>query len=122
MSEEIQEEMIPYVICEANPDYKRPSIDHLYGKIEKNKLDSFLVDKLVKFVYERIDLDKLNSIKDIKQFWDDFYIDSYMCNSPWSAMAVINGGWKYVPANSAAPCLRPNNSQGPRRIPGFRLY
>jgi hypothetical protein len=51
---------------------------------------------LVKFVYERIDLDELSSIKDIKKFWDDFYVDSFMNNSPWSAMAFINGEWNDV--------------------------
>ena len=88
--------MIPYVICEAKPDYKRPSIDHMYGIVEKSKLHSLLLEKLVEFVYDRIDLDKLNSIKDIEKFWYNFYTDSFMGNTPWSAAAVIDGEWEFV--------------------------
>jgi hypothetical protein len=90
------EELIPYIIMEANPDYKRPAVCHKYGKIEKSKLYGFLLTKLVDFVYERIELDELNSVKDVEYFWENFYSESFMSNSPWSAMAVINGEWNDI--------------------------
>ena len=86
---------IPYIISSAHPDYKRPHIYNEIGTIENDKIDEFLLEKLVDFVYERINLDNLKNVKDIKDFWENFYSDCYMDNSPWTACVFIDGKWNW---------------------------
>ena len=93
-------ELIPYVIMEAHPDYKRPSIDHSFGVVPKNELDKLMLKQLALFVVDRIELDNMNSINDINEFWENFFIDRFMSNYPWDAMAFIDGKWVSVgPSN-----------------------
>lgn len=94
MTKYITEDVIHYIIMEAYPDYKRPHILHKFGKIEKNKFDDFLLNELVEFVYDRIDIANLENIQDIENFWLHFYDDEYMDNSPWDAVILENGEWK----------------------------
>lgn len=94
------EELIPYVILEENPDYKRSKIDHRFGVIEKRKLYSLLLIEIVGFICDKIDIEDINNIEDIKNFWHEFCSDAFMSNKSWSAMAFINGEWKNViPSN-----------------------
>ena len=93
-------ELIPYVILEAHPDWKRPYILPEFGMIQEEKLKDFLLEKLVEFVYDRIDIENLNSVDDIDKFWQHFYADCYMDNSPWEATAILDGIWENVsPSN-----------------------
>lgn len=89
------DEIIPYVIMEAHPDYNKPSVIHLWGSIKKSKLHEFLLKKLVEFVYDKINLQTLNEPRCIEKFWLQFYDNSYMSNIPWSAIMFVNGEWKY---------------------------
>lgn len=88
--------LIPYVILEANPDNKRPYVLPEFGIIQEDKLFQILLDKLVAFVYCKIDIETVNSIKDIEMFWEHYYDDNFMVNLPWNAVAVIDGIWKNV--------------------------
>ena len=93
-------ELIPYVILEAHPDWKRPYVLPEFGMIQEEKLKDFLLEKLVEFVYDRIDIENLNNVDDINNFWEHYYDDSYMNNSPWEATAIIDGIWDNVnPSN-----------------------
>ena len=93
-------ELIPFVILESHPDYKRPYVIPFYGMIEESKLKDTLLEKLVDFVYDRIDMDNLSGVEDVDKFWREFYSDCYMDNPPWEATAIINGEWKDVqPSN-----------------------
>lgn len=88
--------LIPFVILEACPDYKRPYVLPIYGMVEECKLTDTILEKLVDFVYSRIDIDELCDLEDIDKFWDEFYSDYYMENSPWEAKAIVNGAWENV--------------------------
>ena len=93
-------ELIPFVILEAHPDYKRPYVIPFYGMVEESKLKDTLLEKLVDFVHDRIDMDNLSEVEDVDKFWKEFYSDYYMDNPPWEATAIINGEWKDVhPSN-----------------------
>jgi hypothetical protein len=89
-------DLIPFVILSAHPDYKRPYVLPFFGMIEEDKLKDTILEKLVDFVYDRIDMDHVNSVKDVEKFWEEFYSDSYMDNPPWEANAIINGVWEEV--------------------------
>jgi len=93
-------ELTPVVIMEAHPDLKRPYILPFFGMIQENKLKEFLLEKLVEYVNNKIDITIINSIEDIEYFWDNIYSDCYMDNSPWEATAIVNGVWENVnPSN-----------------------
>lgn len=92
-----QTEVIPYVILEAHPDYKRPYASQMFGYVERNKLESVILQKLVEFVYDKINIEKVKSEEDIETFWEKYYSDysgSYMDMCPWEASAFINGKWQ----------------------------
>jgi hypothetical protein len=92
----MSKELIPYVILEAHPDWKRPYVLPEFGMIQEDKLKEHLLEKLVEFVYDRIDIENLNNIHDITNFWEHYYDDYYMDNSPWEATAIIDGIWDNV--------------------------
>lgn len=69
----MSKELIPYVILEAHPDWKRPYVLPEFGMIQEDKLTDFLLEKLVEFVYDRIDIENLNNIDDITNFWEHYY-------------------------------------------------
>ena len=96
MFNEVKNDLIPYVILEAHPDYKRPYVLPYFGMIQEYRLYDFLLEKLVEFVYDRIDISNINSVKDIKYFWDHYYDLYYMDNPPWQATAIINGIWEDI--------------------------
>ncbi len=35
--------MIPYVISEAHPDYKRPSLDQDFGVVKEEEMDTYFL-------------------------------------------------------------------------------
>lgn len=87
---------IPYVISEANPDYKRPYLYQDFGIIDENLIDTFFVEKVTEFIYDRCSIDDIKSVDDITQFWNTYFDEYYMDNSPWDAVVFINGEWKNV--------------------------
>lgn len=91
---------IPYVISEAHPDYKRPCLAQHFGTIEEQLIGTFFVEKAAEFIYERTDMDDHQTVDDIVNFWDNYFDECYMDNSPWDARIFINGEWKNVcPSN-----------------------
>ena len=91
---------IPYVISEAYPDYKRPSLEQHFGTIDEQLIGTFFVEKAAEFIYERTDMDDHQTVDDIKSFWENYFDEYYMDNSPWDARIFINGEWENVcPSN-----------------------
>lgn len=85
---------IPYVISEANPDYKRPYLHQQFGTIDEQLIDTFFVEKVAEFICDRTDSDNITCIDDIIEFWENYYTEYYMDNSPWDAIIFINDEWK----------------------------
>jgi hypothetical protein len=91
---------IPYVISEAYPDYKRPCLEQHFGTIDEQLVDTFFVEKAAEFIYERTDMDDHQTVDDITSFWNNYFDECYMDNSPWDARIFINGEWENVcPSN-----------------------
>ena len=86
---------IPYVISEAHPDYKRPYLLQDFGVVDEKLIDTFFVEKVVEFIYDRNGED-IKSVDDISNFWYNYFDEYYMDNSPWDALIFINGEWKNV--------------------------
>lgn len=91
--------MIPYVISEAHPDYKRPCVDQDFGVVKEDEMETYFLDKVSNFVLERIG-DKDISLQDINDVFDNYFEDCFMMNEPWSAMVFRNGKWENIrPSN-----------------------
>ena len=88
--------MIPYVISIAHPCYKRPELDQSFGNIPEKELENFLLTSVSEFILDRLPLEDINYIKDITQFWDDYYSEYYMGNEPYSIMIFKNNEWQNV--------------------------
>jgi len=87
---------IPYVISEAHPDYKRPCLFERFGVVDEMMIEIFFVEKVTEFIYDRIDSDNVQSEDDITRFWENYYDEYYMDNTPWEARIFINGEWENV--------------------------
>ena len=85
--------MIPYVISIARPCYKRPELDQSFGSISEEELENFLITNVSEFILDRLPLEDINYIKDITQFWDDYYSEYYMGNKPYSVMIFKDNEW-----------------------------
>lgn len=86
--------MIPYVISEAHPDYKRPLLYQDFGVVKEEEIQTYFLDKICHFVLDRICIGFLECQDDIERFFESYYDEYYMDNSPWEAVVFINGVWK----------------------------
>ena len=86
--------MIPYVISEAHPDYKRPSLQQDFGVVKEEEMKTYFLDRICNFILERTCHDNLKSQYDIEKFFHTFFDEIYMDNSPWDALVFINGEWE----------------------------
>ncbi|MFY7730497.1 MAG: hypothetical protein ACOVRN_13335 [Flavobacterium sp.] len=84
---------IPYVIMEAEPDWKRPSILHHFGSVAEDEVNTFLLARLCDFILERIDIDQLTCEVDIDRFFETYYDECYMDNPPWDVKVFRGGEW-----------------------------
>jgi hypothetical protein len=85
---------IPYVISESHPDYKRPYLLQDFGTVDEKLIDTFFVEKAAEFIYDRTGNDDIESVDDIESFWNNYFDEYYMGNSPWDARIFINGEWE----------------------------
>lgn len=84
---------IPYVISESHPDYKRPYLYQDFGTIDEQLIDTFFVEKAAEFIYDRTNNDDIKTVDDITEFWDNYFDEYYMNNSPWTAKMFIKEEW-----------------------------
>ena len=92
--------MIPYVISEAHPDYKTPSLEQEFGLVNEEEIQTCFLDRICNFILDRTDEDDIKCQYDVEKFFDNFYDEYYMRNSPWEAVVFINGEWENMtPSN-----------------------
>jgi hypothetical protein len=93
--------LLPYIITTVRKG-KIPYIDNNIGSIEEDEYKNFFLENIVNFVYDRIDLDDIESVDDIDSFFENFYYrdDFLLDNEPWSAYIFFNDDWKLIrPSN-----------------------
>ena len=101
-----QNEIIPYVIMISYPELSH--IHHVFSLSCKGSLNADLLEQFVDFMYDRIDTNNLNSVKDIADFWinsnnnnctnncTNNFINNFTNNSLWAVMSFINNSWIYT--------------------------
>jgi len=88
--------MIPFVISEACPDYKRPYLLQDFGTVKEEEMHTYFLERICFFILDRIDKDSITCAFDIEEFFGNYYNEYYMDNSPWDAMVFRNGDWENV--------------------------
>ena len=86
--------MIPYVISEAYPDYKRPSLEQDFGVVKEEEMKTYFLDRICNFILERTCEHDLKCQYDIEKFFQHFFDECFMRNLPWDALVFINGEWE----------------------------
>lgn len=90
---------IPYVISEAHPDYKRPYLSQDFGICQEKDVPELFINKCADFIFGMTSGDDIESVNDIKNFFDNYYDEYYMDNYPWQANMFINGEWScFIPS------------------------
>jgi hypothetical protein len=84
---------IPFIISEACPDYKRPCVIQQFGTCYKSEISDYFINKASEFIFERSDLDAVNDLEGIEDFWKQYYSEYYIDNPPWEANAFIDNKW-----------------------------
>jgi hypothetical protein len=95
--------LLPYIITTVEKG-KIPYIYNNIGSIEEDECEKFFLENIVNFVYDRLNLYEIESVKDIDNFFDNFYYndDFLLDNEPWSAYIYYNDNdnWKSIrPSN-----------------------
>ena len=92
---------LPYIITTVEKG-KIPYIYNNIGSIEEDECENFFLENIVNFVYNRLNLDEIESVKDIDNLFDNFYEykDFILDNEPWSAYIFRNNTWESIrPSN-----------------------
>lgn len=92
--------MIPYVISEAHPDYKRPWLHEDFGVVKEEELETYFLDKICYFILDSVSIETLKCQDDIARFFDCYYDEYFMSNSPWRAVVFRNGKWENMTPSS----------------------
>jgi hypothetical protein len=93
--------LLPYIITTVEKG-KIPYIYNNMGSIEEDEYETYFLKNIVNFVYDRLNLYEIESVKDIDNFFDNFYYndDFLLDNEPWSAYIFKNDDWKSIrPSN-----------------------
>jgi hypothetical protein len=88
--------LIPYLIIEARPNSYLPHVNCIKGIIEEKNVESHLFNLLIKFIKEQTTSSNINTIEQIKMFWNYFYSASCMKNKHWEAFIIKNNSWESV--------------------------
>jgi hypothetical protein len=88
--------MIPYVISEAHPDYKRPYLCQDFGVVKEDSMQEYFLDKVCEFILERTDINSLKCFRNIEDFFNNYYCEDYIDNVPWQAVVFRNGKWENI--------------------------
>lgn len=92
------EQIIPYVMSIACPDYKRPFLRQRFGSGTLPNIKEIITKYILDNIYHYLENTKGEvTVEKIKNIYEtEFWSDSYMSNNPWSAMAFINGLWQDI--------------------------
>jgi hypothetical protein len=86
--------MIPFVISEAHPDYKRPYLSQDFGQVKEEEMQSYFLNRVCDFLLDRKPIEQINKALDVELFFHNYYDEYYMDNSPWEVMVFRNDDWE----------------------------
>jgi len=89
--------IIPYIVETAHPDYKRPYVSVATKQTTADKLETDLNDAYFKALVNELCYDYEGPItqESLDKFFDNYYRETYMDNSPVSIMYFMDGEWLY---------------------------
>jgi hypothetical protein len=87
---------IPYIVCTAHPDYKRPCVCVKETQTTIESLESDLTDAYFNALVDEVyfNYDQLTQ-ENLDKFFETYYDEHYMDNAPISISYFMNGEWCY---------------------------
>ena len=86
--------MIPFVISEAHPDYKRPYLMQDFGVVKEEEMSKYFLDRVCEFILDRKPIEDIDHSTNVEMFFRNYYDEYYMGNSPWDVMIFRNNEWE----------------------------
>lgn len=92
-------EVIPYIVETAHPDYKRPCVSvnksHTTRETLIDDLNEAYFHALVDELYYDCEYHGEFTQENLDKFFDNYYDENYMDNSPVSVSYFMDGEWHY---------------------------
>jgi hypothetical protein len=92
-------DIIPYTVETAHPDYKRPCVSVKHSQTTREKmiddLNEAYFNALVDELYYDCEYHGEFTQENLDKFFDNYYSETYMDNSPLSVSYFVDGEWHY---------------------------
>ena len=86
--------LIPYIVCTAHPDYKRPYVSVDHNQTTRESLESDLADAYFKALVDELCYDHEAITQELlDKFFRNYYREYYMDNSPLDMSYFMDGEW-----------------------------
>lgn len=85
--------LLPCVIMEANPDWKRPYVSSDFNTVNEDDIVPFFLSRICEFILDRMNIGQITSEVDIHSFFEEYYDECYMDNPVWKGMVFRDGEW-----------------------------
>jgi hypothetical protein len=90
---------IPYIVCTAHPDYKRPRVSVSQNQTTRETLIDDLTEAyfnaLVDELYYSEEYHGELTQENLDKFFENYYREHYMDNSPLDMNYFMDGEWHY---------------------------
>jgi hypothetical protein len=89
--------IIPYIVETAHPDYKRPCVLVQTKQTTADQLEIALIDEYYDALVNELYYQKEGPMtqESLDKFFENYYHETYMDNSPLSIMYFMDGEWHY---------------------------
>lgn len=86
--------IVPYIVCTAHPDYKRPRVDIDFKQTTRESLIDDLSEAYFKVLVDELyyNHDTITQ-ENLDKFFDNYYREHYMDNSPLEMTYFMDGKW-----------------------------
>jgi hypothetical protein len=89
--------IIPYIVETAHPDYKRPCVSVQTKQTTADKMETDLIDAYYDALVNELYYQEEGPMtqKNLDKFFDHYYSETYMDNTPLSIRYFMDGKWLY---------------------------
>jgi hypothetical protein len=84
---------VPYIVCTAHPDYKRPYVSVSQKQTTRETLIDDLTEAYFKALVDELYYSEELSQANLDKFFDNYYREYYMDNSPLEICYFMDGEW-----------------------------
>ena len=87
--------IVPYIVCTAHPDYKRPRVDIDFKQTTRESLESDLTEAYFNALVNELYYNHDTITQELlDMFFRDYYREHYMDNEPIDICYFMDGMWR----------------------------